>query len=92
MESREVANQDDKKPDQKAPAKPQKGQQGAQPNKQQKPNEKADKAGKDNFLKELAGKNGLGQLFGNAHHGVGLLPVSAALRLTNEHPTYTQSR
>lgn len=28
------------------------------------------------LLKELAGKNGLGALFGGAHHGVGLLPVS----------------
>ena len=48
--------------------------QSSQATQSSKPSKKPKKP--NNPLTELAGKNGLGALFGGAHHGVGLLPVS----------------
>ncbi|KAJ5702917.1 hypothetical protein N7488_010465 [Penicillium malachiteum] len=65
--SRDMSNDEAKKPGQEAQA------QDAQSDKESKP---AKPSKSNNPLAELASESGLGQLFGNAHHGVGLLPMN----------------
>ncbi|KAJ5732071.1 hypothetical protein N7493_003552 [Penicillium malachiteum] len=65
--SRDMSNDEAKKPGQEAQP------QDAQSDKEIKP---AKPSKSNNPLAELASESGLGQLFGNAHHGVGLLPMN----------------
>ena len=62
-----MAEEEDDKPAEKPANKPasQEGQ-----------GKKGESKGSSNPLKELAGASGLGGIFGNAHHGLGLFPVS----------------
>ncbi|KAJ6014019.1 hypothetical protein N7540_008610 [Penicillium herquei] len=78
--TRDMSDDEAKKPGQEAQT------QDAQSGKEDKESKPAKPSKSNNPLAELASESGLGQLFGNAHHGVGLIPINGRRDISSIEP------